>query len=83
MEAEVRLYPRFAGRLYSAVRFVLTARLAGRRLRRLAEKASIPRDVVDLAFGFRFRYLIAGLIPGRGVYTDKSCPYMRGDPQAG
>jgi len=38
MEAEAKLYLRFAGRLYSTARFALIARLAGRRLRRLAER---------------------------------------------
>jgi len=70
MEAEVKPYPRFALRLYSAVRFALIARLAGRMLRRLAENVSAPRDVVDLAFGFRFRDPIASFILGRDVYID-------------
>jgi len=70
MEAEVKPYLRFAGRLYSAMRFMLIARLAGRRLRSLAEGAWTPRDVVDLAFGFRFRDPIASLVLGRDVYID-------------
>jgi len=70
MEAEAKPYLRFTGRLYSTARFALIARLAGRRLRRLVEGASTPRDVVDLAFGFRFRDPIASLVLGRGVYID-------------
>jgi len=70
VEAGVKPHLRFAGRLYSAARFAFAARLAGMRLRRLAEGASSSRDVVDLAFGFRFRDPIASFILGRDVYID-------------
>jgi len=68
MEAEVKSYLRFARRLYSTIRFALVARLAGRMLRRLVEGASTSRNVVGLAFGFRFRDPIASFILGCDVY---------------
>jgi len=62
MEAEVKPYSKLTGRLYSAVKFALVARLA--------EGALTPRDVVDLAFGFRFRDPIASLVAGRDICID-------------
>jgi len=64
------LHLKLAGKLYSAVRFTLVARLAGKRLRELAERASTPRDVVNLAFSFKFRDPVASLVLGRNVYID-------------
>jgi len=65
-----RQVPRLAGKLYNDVKFTLIVRLARRRLRRLAEGASTPRDVVDLTFGSRFRDPIASFILGRDDYID-------------
>jgi len=70
VEVEVGSHLRLAGKLYDAVRFIFIARLAGRRLRRLAEVFPTPRDVVDKAFGFRFRDPIASLVLRRDVYID-------------
>jgi len=62
--------PRLARKSYSIVRYILIARLAGKRLRTLAEKASNPKDVVDIAFEFSFKDPIASLIFRRSVYVD-------------
>jgi len=70
VKVEVRSHLRLARRFYDIVRFTLIARLAGRKLEELAERTFTPRDVVDLAFGFRFRDPIASLVLGRDVYID-------------
>ncbi len=58
------------GTVYNIVRYLLIARLAGLYLRKLSNNISSPKEVVDLAFNFKYRDPIASILLGHDTYID-------------
>jgi len=70
MKVGVKPYLRFMRMLYNSIMRPILATRVGGRLRELATRTSTHRDVVNLAFEFRFRDPIASLALGHDVYID-------------